>query len=187
MPTVHGIGWPSEFFHFYLLGTASNYFMHRPFLADTSLALIATVTLAFLAINCLDRHGAWQEFGSNVDWRLLPAGLLVWFALLVLAGLAVACTTRLAMMPTLMVCSGLFALGLLSDYLFGGAAKAGSWLAAMFHTVLPNWQLFWMADLLGGEGAIPWSYVLRGAGYAGVYLILVLAVGLILFEDRDLT
>jgi ABC-2 type transport system permease protein len=171
----------------YMLGAASNYFVHRPFLADASLALVATVTLAFLAINCLDRHGAWQKFGANVDWRLIPAGLLVWFALLVLAGLAVACTTRLAMMPTLMACSGLFALGLLSDYLFGRAAGAGSWLAATLHTVLPNWQVFWMADRLGGEGTIPWSYVLRAGAYAGAYLTLVLSVGLILFEDRDLT
>lgn len=171
----------------YLVGAATNYFAHRPFLADASLALVGSMTLAFVLINFLARDGATQAFGANVDWRLIPAGVLVWLALLLLAALAIACNTRLTLMPTLMICSGLFGLGMLSDYLFSNAARGGSWLATALHTALPNWQLFWMADRLGGEDVIPWNYVTRAFGYTAAYLTLTLSLALMLFEDRDLT
>lgn len=171
----------------FLIGAATNYFAHRPFLADASVALVGTMTLAFVLTNFFDRTGAIQSFGAAVDWRLIPAGALVWLSLLLLAALALACTTRLTLIPTLLICSGLFLLGLLSDYLFGNGARTGAWLATTLHTLLPNWQVFWMADLLGGEGVIPWSYVGRAAGYAAAYLVLTMALATLLFEDRDLT
>jgi hypothetical protein len=52
--------------------------------------------------------------------------------------------------------------------------------------LLPNWQVFWLADVLGGAGTIPWGYLGKAAMYAGVYLSLALTVALIVFEDRDL-
>lgn len=171
----------------FLIAAATNYFAHRPFLADASAALVGTMTLAFVLTNFFDRTGAIQSFGAAVDWRLIPAGVLVCLALLLLAALALACTTRLTLMPTLLLCSGFFLLGLLSDYLFGNGPRNGAWLATAFHTVLPNWQVFWMADRLGAEDGIPWSYVGRAAGYAAAYLVLTLAAATLLFEDRDLT
>ena len=39
-----------------------------------------------------------------------------------LAALAIACATRLDLIPTLAICSALFVLGLMSDYLFGRRA-----------------------------------------------------------------
>jgi len=171
----------------YLGGAATNYFANRQFPADVSFALVGSMTLALLAVGLLDRFGAVPSSGLGVDWRLLPAGVLVWLAVLLLAALAIACNTRLTLMPTLIICSGLFALGLLSDYLFGAAARGGSWMATALHTVLPNWQLFWMADRLGGGEVIPWSYVTRACGYTAAYLTATLAVAGILFEDRDLT
>ena len=85
----------------------------------------------------------------------------------------------------------LFLLGLMSDYLFGRAAEAGSWWATICHTVLPNWQLFWLADAIEGtrSHAIPgvWGYVGKATGYVVSYLGASLAVALMLFEDRELS
>jgi hypothetical protein len=107
----------------YLLGGFSNFFLRRPFVADAVFALLLMVTVAFVAISCFDRHGAPQEFAKGVDWRMIPAGVLILFALWILAGLALACSTRLDMIPTLAICSGLFLLGIMSDYLFGRQAE----------------------------------------------------------------
>jgi hypothetical protein len=129
-----------------------------------------------------------QAFAAGVDWRLIPASVLALFALWMLSALALACSTRLDMIPTLAICSGLFLLGLMSQYFFIEPAKAGSWWAAILFAVTPNWQLFWFGDALDtGKGSFFWGYVGKASGYAVAYVGAVLAVALILFEDRELS
>jgi ABC-type transport system involved in multi-copper enzyme maturation permease subunit len=106
----------------YGLGGFSNFFLRRPFVSDAMLSLVVMATIGFLVISCFDKQGEPQTFAANVDWRLVPAGLLVLFALWILAAIALACSTRLDMVPTLAVCSGLFLVGIMSDYLFGRKA-----------------------------------------------------------------
>jgi len=69
-------------------------------------------------------------FAQGVDWDLLQATLLVLFMLWVLAALALLCSTRLGMMPTLLICIGLFLLGLMNDYFFGRPAQGGAFLTS---------------------------------------------------------
>jgi hypothetical protein len=107
----------------YLLGGFSNFFLRRPFVSDAVFGLLVMVTVAFVVINCFDQYGAPREFATGVDWRLIPAALLILFALWILAGLALACSTRFDMIPTLAICSALFLLGIMSDYLFGRQAE----------------------------------------------------------------
>lgn len=179
----------------YVLAGFSNYFLRRPFVSDAVLFLGVLTTLSSLWLIFfveLKRPGtAFEPAMYKVDWRLLPACVLVLMALLLLAGLALACSTRYDTVPTLVICSALFLLGLMSDYLFGRAAESGVWWASVCHTVLPNWQLFWLADALEGtrSHAIPgvWGYVGKAAGYMVGYLGASLAVALMLFEDRELS
>src|SRR5437867_4606794 len=188
-----------------------NYFLRRPFVANAVLAVVAMATLAFVVIvNFTRTTNRFGQAPNEVDWRLLPAALLILFALLVLAGLALACSTRFEMIPTLAICTGIFLLGLMSDYLFGRRAEpvwmaslqaelsdsqltdaqqkllkeliekydsnkdgkldlaeqaalnpddkqrltqaglGGRWWASLLYSVVPNWQLFWLADALEG-------------------------------------
>jgi ABC-type transport system involved in multi-copper enzyme maturation permease subunit len=172
----------------YAVAGLSNYFLQRPFVADAVLAVVIMTTVAFviagLLIKATDRP---FRSDTTVDWRLLPAAVLILFALWILAGLALACSTRYDMLPTLAICTGVFLLGLMSDYLFHDRADAGSWWASVLYTVLPNWQLFWLADALEGKNQIPWSYVGKAIGYVVGYLGAALALGLLLFEDRELS
>ena len=226
----------------------SNYFLRRPFVANAVLAVVVMATLAFVVIvNFTRTTNRFGQTPNELDWRLLPAALLILFALLVLAGLALACSTRFEMIPTLAICTGVFLLGLMSDYLFGRRAEpvwmaslqaelndpqlndaqqkllkelvekydtnrdgkldpaeqqslnsddkqrlsqaglGGRWWASLLYTVVPNWQLFWLADALEGKNQIPWSYVGRAFGYVIGYLGASLALGLVLFEDRELS
>ena len=170
----------------YVAGGFINFFLRRPFVSTTVLALLGTSTLAFVAINFLSKEGSWQEFGVGVDWRMFQAGLLIVFALWVLAGLALLCSTRLEMVPTLVVCSAFFLLGLMSDYLFNRPGGVRAWWASILYTILPNWQLFWVADALQEGKSIPWSYLGTALGYAVAYVGAVLAAALCFFEDREL-
>jgi ABC-2 type transport system permease protein len=106
----------------YMLGGFSNFFLRRPFVSDAVFCVVMMLTVAFVIINFYSKEARPQAFATGVDWRMLPAAVLVLFALWILAGLALACSTRLDMIPTLAVCSALFLIGIMSDYLFGRRA-----------------------------------------------------------------
>jgi ABC-2 type transport system permease protein len=172
----------------YLLGGFSNFFLRRPFVSDAAFSMLFMVTAAFIIINFFNKKGESQPFAAGVDWRLVPAAVLVLFALWILAGLALTCSTRLDMIPTLAICSGLFLLGLMSNYLFAEKVKAGSWWASVLYTITPNWQHFWLADALDtGKSTFHWGYVGKAFAYVVCYVGAVLALGVMLFEDRELS
>jgi ABC-type transport system involved in multi-copper enzyme maturation permease subunit len=172
----------------YLMGGFSNFFLRRTFVSDATFSVIIMVTIAFVVISFFNNKGEVQAFATGVDWRLVPASILILFALWILAGLALACSTRLDVIPTLAICSGLFLLGLMSQYLFSEKAQAGSWWASLLYTVTPNWQLFWLADALEtGKHLYYWGYVGKAFGYAVCYVGAALAVAVMLFEDRELS
>ena len=233
----------------YALGGFTNFFLRRPFVADAVFFVVGMITMAFVIIAFLtDAEQVMLRETVTVDWRLVPAAVLILFALWILAGIALACSTRLEIIPTLAVCSAFFLMGLMSDYLVGRratpawytfdakaqvrdarwdseqiallietvekhdsnqdgrlepieqkevsqeeedrmlAAGLGSvWWASVLYTVLPNWQLFWLADALENEKKIPWPYVGQAFGYVLGYLGATLSVALVLFQDRELT
>ncbi len=232
----------------YLLGGFSNFFLRRPFVSDAVLAVLVMLTVAFVVINFFDQDAKPHEWATGVDWRLVPASVLILFALWILAAVALACSTRFDMIPTLAICSAIFLLGLMSDYLFGRRAEpvwrqslqeevsnprwsdsqrallrsvvekydrdhsgkldpgeqaaltrqdkkrlaqaglGGTWWASVLYTIVPNWQLFWLADALAmGKSTFHWSYVGKAFAYAAGYIGAALAVAVVLFEDRELS
>jgi len=247
----------------YLLGGFSNFFLRRPFVSDTVFCLVLLVTVAFVVINFYDKEGHAQAFAKGVDWLVVPAAVLILLALWVLAALALCCSTRLDIIPTLAICSAFFLMGIMSDYLFGRratpvwsyemqidegssshwsesqrallrqmvtkydrngdskltagelkqispedraqlkrAGMGGEWWARVLYAVVPNWQLFWIADFVdtGGGGQatfgevsttkdVPfhWAYVGKAFAYAVAYIGAVLALAVVLFEDRELS
>ena len=233
----------------YVAGGFSNFFLRRPFVSDAVFSLLVMVTVAFIFISFFDQHGKPREFGTGVDWRMIPAAVLILFALWILAGLALACSTRLDMIPTLAICSALFLVGIMSDYLFGRQAEpvwrhdlteevnssrwtagqkallqetvkkydtdkngrleagerkviseadqarlrqagmGGAAWASVVYAVTPNWQVFWLADVLASENkdAFHWGYVAKAFVYMAAYVGAVLALAVLLFEQRELS
>jgi hypothetical protein len=232
----------------YLLGGFSNFFLRRPFVSDAVFGVVLMVTLAFVLINFYTKEAKPQAFATGVDWRVIPAAVLVLFALWILAALALACSTRFDMIPTLAICSAFFLVGIMSDYVFGlratavwgrdfatelrstrwtyaqrvllkdladkydqnhdgrlalaereaisppdkarlkAAGMGGTWWASVLYTVTPNWQLFWVADALDSDkSTFHWGYVGKAFGYALAYVGAVLAIAVVLFEDRELS
>jgi len=172
----------------YALAGFSNFFLRRPFVSDAVLAFVVMATIAaFLVFNFTTQQ---QSIGTEgfVDWRLVPAGILILFALCILAALALACSTRFDTIPTLAICSAIFLVGLMSDYFFGQRAARGEHWASMLYSIIPNWQLFWLADAIEtGKNTFQWAYVGKAFGYMVCYAGAALAVGTMLFEERELS
>jgi hypothetical protein len=175
----------------YALGGFSNFFLRRPFVSDAVLALVVTTTVAAFIIIQFTHQEESLATAAKVDWRLVPAGILILFALWILAALALACSTRLDTMPTLAICSAFFLLGLMSDYIYwkaGAAAGHAPWWASTLYTVIPNWQLFWLADAIDmGKSTFHWDYVAKALAYTVGYAGAALAVGTAMFEERELS
>ena len=98
-----------------------------------------------------------------------------------LAGLL---ATRLDTVPTLILCSLAFLLGLVSDHLFGRAPHPSA-AAAVLGGLVPNWQHFWLADALSGDGRIPWAYVGHASAYGALHLGGLLLLGLLSFRSAE--
>ncbi|HXI72183.1 MAG TPA: hypothetical protein VNN22_17645 [Verrucomicrobiae bacterium] len=172
----------------YALAGFSNFFLRRPFVSDAVMALVVMATIAAFVVFQFTRQMESMGTVGSVDWRLVPAGILILFALWVLAALALACSTRLDTIPTLAICSAVFLLGLMSDYFFGRRAEMGSWWASALYTIVPNWQLFWLADALDmGKSTFQWGYVGKAFVYVVGYAGASLAVATALFEERELS
>jgi ABC-type transport system involved in multi-copper enzyme maturation permease subunit len=166
----------------FVLAGIANYFMKRPFISQAFAFLTPCLAVAFVA-------AAWpsagERFGALMEWRLLPAGVLISLALAVFAAIALSLSTRLPPVFTLATCGILFLLGLLSDYLFGRAAE-NSLLAAAIHGLLPNWQDFWLVDALAAGGVIAWSYVAGAVVYAMLLIAGILCFGLVSFRNVEI-
>ena len=172
----------------FVVGGFLNYFLQLRFVITTVIAMVI-LTTAMSAIIFMSEPATTGASADPrlVDWRLISASVLILFAVLILTALALACSTRLELLPTLAICSGVLFLGLMSDWLFLGRVDGGSWWASILYTVTPNWQNFWLADVLEGEGAIPTRYIGQAFGYLVGYVGATLSVALWLFEDRELT
>jgi ABC-type transport system involved in multi-copper enzyme maturation permease subunit len=172
----------------YAVGGFSNFFLRRPFVSDTFFALVVTLTLAAFVIFQFTKQEQSLGEAASVDWRIVPAAILILFALWILAALALACSTRFDMIPTLAICSAIFLIGIMSDYFFGTRAEKGSWWASVLYTVTPNWQLFWLADALEtGKSTFHWGYVGKAFTYVVGYVGAALVMATLLFEERELS
>jgi len=161
-----------------------NWRWRRPF-TSVALGLLLVLLLGVLWLGCwFDRAGHLVGFSPRFAWRILPASLLVALALVVLCAFTLTLSTRLSIVPTLVLGGAIFVGGLLSDYYFGRTA-ANSVIAALAYRLLPNWQHFWMADALDHEGCIPVEYLGCACGYALTYLAGLLGIGIALFEDAE--
>jgi ABC-type transport system involved in multi-copper enzyme maturation permease subunit len=172
----------------YALAGFSNFFLRRPFVSDAVFAMLVFTTLAAFLVFKFTTQMESLGTAATVNWNLLPAGILVLLALWILAAVALACSTRFDTIPTLAICSAIFLIGLMSDYFFGTRAQAGEWWASTLYSVIPNWQLFWLADAIDtGKNTFQWAYVGKAFAYAVCYAGAALAVGTALFEERELS
>lgn len=137
-----------------------------------------------LACAISEGQAAWlaraTPYHPALNWRVLPAALLVLAALAVFAALATALATRLDPAPTLIACLAMLLLGIAADQL-----AASRSLRHLPLWLIPNLQHFWRADDLAAGGRLATSHVLAVLLYAATWCSFALCCATALFRRRD--
>jgi hypothetical protein len=110
---------------------------------------------------------------------------LVFCGVLLLAAVALAASTRLGQVSTLLTCAVVLAVGLTSDATLGRYA-ADSIVASTLYKIVPNLSLVGVTEALHADAVfVPWRYVWMTAGYCGLFVLAALLVGVALFQTRE--
>jgi len=168
-----------------------NYFYQWVF--ASTFAVLLAVTLALAMVGVLVVGPDWQfqsilhEFSADGHFaggQILIALLLVLEALWMIGAVAVAASTRLGQVMTLLICLAVFVLGGMSDWLFGRLADTSAIAAALYRAV-PNIQPFFLADALTQNSTVTLGYVGLTAAYAALITVALLALAVALFQTRE--
>ncbi|MCG3127315.1 MAG: hypothetical protein CHACPFDD_02173 [Phycisphaerae bacterium] len=144
-------------------------------------------TVALALVLCFDK--TWTPQSPFMDFGNLQViyGVLgVFLAVLVLTAIAVVISTRFNQVMTMLICSAVFIAALLSDHLVGGPASRGEGMVyTVLYALIPNFQFFWLADALTQDLAIQAQHVWRLAAYAALFIPAILALGVAMFQTRE--
>ncbi|MBI1371091.1 MAG: hypothetical protein GC162_20875 [Planctomycetes bacterium] len=172
------------------LSVWGNYFYAWVFTSRFAGLLAGALTVAYLLVLLISPR--WQvqalttEFtkdGSQLG-QIVIAILFVLEALAVVCAVAIACSTRLGQVMTLLICVAVTFLGLVSDYFFGRFVEAQP-LAWIGYALAPNTQFFWLADALTQNHPVSAEYVGLVSGYCMLYITAVLSLAAALFQTRE--
>ncbi len=162
-----------------------NHRTRRPFASAAFFLLFVFLFAALAAAAAFRTPLEQQAFPANFAWPILRVSLLLYFCLGMAAALAAALATRLQIAPVLLLCAGLFLLGLMGDYLLGPYLES-SFTARALYAVLPNVQAFWLTDALDTAPTIPGAYLACAAAYAAAWSAAALAFGLAAFHKLEI-
>ncbi len=168
-----------------LYGALRNYFHKKAFASSASLAVFVFLSVATIIIYFLFPVVAGTAEDAVIRFSVLvPIFVLLLFAVWIMVALTVTLSTRLDMIANLAVVSIIFFCGLVSDYFFGIAADTFS-ISAFFYAILPNWQLFWLADAIASRRLVPFRYVLLAGIYSALYISFLSFVAIMLFHQKE--
>lgn len=168
-----------------VVAAGANYLLDKPFPSAVVASALVLFTLLFVGLGFVDKELKAAPFLSAMDGDTIRACIVLVPTVSLLTAAAVACATRLSLVLSIVACSLVFMLGMLSDYLFGRHA-ADVVAARIAYRLLPNLQVFWMGDALSAEKGIPWSYVALAFGYGALVSAALLLVAMSLFETREI-
>lgn len=179
-----------------LVAALLNYVNDYEFMG-TALAIVTPVlTIGLIAASFFDAEWNIQPFAEGFMGRktvfgedlsatqTILAGGMVMMAVMVLAAVALAASTRLGQVMTLVVCVLVLVIGLISDYVLGGRADSSA-IANAAYLICPNLSIFWAMDALNNDIPIPLPYVGAVCLYALLHIFAILMIGVALFQRRE--
>ncbi len=162
-----------------------NYFFGWHFTSSTVGFSAVFMGIGMAVIAFVGKGWTIVPFGTDIPTDLLVAMLLEFFCVLVFAAVAVAASTRLGQLMTLLVCLSFFFAGSLIEYILRGL-PAGHPVTTVLYLLLPNLTFFYVIDALANGKHISGLYVLYSAGYMLCYVVAILGIGMAMFQKREL-
>ena len=160
-----------------------NYRSKRPFTSTAFIMLMITLAVVAGISGFFNEGGFIHEYQLRFNLNILPASALITIALAILSAMAISFSTRLSAVPTLILVTIIFVIGMMSEYLF---MRHPSAIGTIFYNIIPDWQNFWLCDALSGGGSIPWTYAAKTFIYAALYSSAVLCIGMISFRNTEM-
>jgi len=130
----------------------------------------------------------WTECHAEVV-RIVPGLVLAFFEAVIMAAISVAVSTRLPMLPNLVICGSIYVLGHLAALIVKSAM--GQYVFVRFvgkllSVVLPVLDHFEIEGAVAGASSVPSAYLWWALLYTAIYCTAAMLLALIFFEDRDL-
>jgi hypothetical protein len=179
-----------------IVGGLGNYLYGWPFSSSAVFLVVAFLTAGYGFVMVIDAE--WQiQFPHLGEFQLLASIFLVLLLVWMVTAVALAASCRFGQIPTLLVCMTVMAIGLASDYFFGRAQVEGvglfdqptlaSQLAWVAYRVTPNFGFFWVTDAQSMGKFIDVPYLVMSFGYALLFIIAFLVLGIAIFQKRELS
>jgi ABC-type transport system involved in multi-copper enzyme maturation permease subunit len=157
--------------------------------------ILGTVLLATTSLKVVydAREGGkldpvWRDCADEMI-TVVPGLVLSLLETILLAAVSLAVSTRLSMVPNLIICFSVYALGHLVPLIVQssvGKFAIVRFVGQLFATILPVLEHFTIEAAVVGGVPVPWSYLGWAALYSALYSAVALLVALVLFQDRDL-
>ncbi|TWT95915.1 ABC-2 family transporter protein [Botrimarina colliarenosi] len=163
-------------------------------------ALLLFVILGVILMGCVSYkvvYDARETSNPTPDWQLCnaemvstaPGLVLAFLETGMLAAISVAISTRLPMLPNLLICGAVYVLGHLTPLIVQsgvGQNEFVKFFGRLLSVVLPMLDHLNIQAAIAGGNAVPFAYLGWVTLYALVYITVAMLVALLLFEDRDL-
>lgn len=130
----------------------------------------------------------WQECHETMI-GVVPGLVLAFLETTALAAVSVAISTRLPMLPNLLICGAVYVLGHLTPLIAQstvGELEFVQFFAKLFAVILPELDHFNIQAAVAAGKPVPAVYLAWTSLYCLAYCTFAMLLALILFEDRDL-
>jgi ABC-type transport system involved in multi-copper enzyme maturation permease subunit len=121
---------------------------------------------------------------------IVPGLVLSFLSMIVMTSISVAISTRLSMLPNLVISFSVYALGNLAPMLVQSKVNDQTgivrFVGKLLATILPVLENFDIQAAVSANRAVPWEYLGWALLYCFLYSSVAMLLALVLFEDRDL-
>jgi len=130
----------------------------------------------------------WQLCFAEV-LRIVPGLVLAFYEAVVMAAISVAISTRLPMIPNLIICGTIYVMGHLGPLI--AQSSAGEivfvkFIGRLIAVMLPVLDHYEIEGAIAGASTVPSEYLWTALLYSALYCTAAMLLALIFFEDRDL-
>ena len=168
-----------------LIALAGNFMFAWTFTSASVYIATIGLTIAMALITFIGKGWRIVPFGTDLRLELLVGLLMLFMAVLIFVAAAVAASTRLGQVATILVCVGVLFVGSTHKSVFGGL-NDHTVLARPLGWIVPDLEYFYPIDALMQDKALPAEFVRMAAVYCACFVVGTLALGVALFQRRQL-